>query len=66
MENKKPTKTDLENKRLTEEIHEFLRNIDDACYHLLQEQADTRNFICKNLKKIHVRVDKLTHKLIKK
>ena len=63
MANKKTTKRDLVNKKLVEEIHQYLRDIDDACYHLLQDQSDTRNFICRNLKKIHVRVEKITKQL---
>jgi hypothetical protein len=66
MENKK--NAFAQNQKLMEEIHQFLREIDEiATRHLTEGQPDllyrNRNFIknsiCSNVKKIHVRIDKL-------
>lgn len=53
-----------ENKeKLRIEIIVSLSEINDiACYHLDTEQNELRNKICRELRKIHSRLDKLTSK----
>ena len=53
--------------KLRIEIITSLHQINEiACYHLDESQNDLRNKICRELRKIHTRTDKLTsikHKL---
>ena len=50
-----------ENKKLKAEIINKLQSINEiVCYH--QEDKDIRNSVCRNLRAIHSRLDKLTNK----
>ena len=55
----------LKNKeKLRIEIITSLSAINEiACFYLNDEQNDLRNQICRELKKIHIRVEKLTKNL---
>jgi hypothetical protein len=57
-----------ENKeKLRIEIIVSLSEINDiACYHLEEEQSKLRNQICRELRKIHSRLDKIMDKNKKK